>query len=288
MRIFVACACALWIVLAAALPVAAQQACTAPGSIGVSRTIEIDTKGGPWFGAPHGDPDFLAPGEVVLTFDDGPAPRSTRHILAALAAQCTKATFFVVGEMAAAYPDVVRDMAAAGHTIGTHTWSHLNLKRLSQEHTKVQIESAFTAIEKAAGGPIAPFFRYPYLSHSHAAIAYLQSRDIAQFAIDIDSFDWRTRNAQSIIRRVMASLEHRNRGIILLHDIHPSTAAAVPELLVRLNAKGFRVVHIQPKTAVQTLAAYQPPVKGTERERAIRRLAVRTRVPNTGWNWPAW
>ena len=288
MRIFVACACALWIMLAAALPVAAQQACTVPGGIGVSRTIEIDTKGGPWFGAPHGDPDFLAPGEVVLTFDDGPAPRSTRHILAALAAQCTKATFFVVGEMAAAYPDVVRDMAAAGHTIGTHTWSHLNLKRLSHEHAKVQIESAFTAIEKAAGGPIAPFFRYPYLSDSHAAVAYLQGRDIAQFAIDIDSLDWRTRNPQSIIRRVMASLEHRNRGIILLHDIHPSTAAAVPELLVRLNAKGFRVVHIQPKTAVQTLAAYQPPVKGTGRERAIRHLAVRTKHPNTGWNWPAW
>jgi peptidoglycan-N-acetylglucosamine deacetylase len=274
--------------VAAALPVEAQQACTTPGSIGVSRTIEIDTKGGPWFGAPHGDPGFLAPGEVVLTFDDGPSPRSTRHILAALAAQCTKATFFVVGAMAAAYPDVVREMAAEGHTIGTHTWSHLNLKRLSQEHAKAQIESAFTAVEKAAGGAIAPFFRYPYLSDSHAAVAYLQERDIAQFAIDIDSLDWRTRNPQSIIRRVMAGLEHRNRGIILLHDIHPSTAAAVPELLSLLKAKGFRIVHIQPKTAVQTLAAYQPPAKGTGRERAIRHLAVRTRLPNTGWSWPTW
>lgn len=288
MRIFGACACMLWLVLAAPLHAVAQDACAAPGAIGTSRTIAVDTKGGPWFGAPHGDPEFLAPGEVVLTFDDGPAPRSTRQILAALAAQCTKATFFVVGEMAAAYPDVVRDMAAAGHTIGTHTWSHANVKRLSLERGKEQIESAFTAIEKAAGGPIAPFFRYPYLSDSHAAIAYLQSRDIAQFAIDIDSLDWRTRNATSIVRRVMSGLEHRKRGIILLHDIHPSTAAAVPELLGQLKAKGYRIVHLQPKAAVATLVAYQPPAKASARERAVRRLAVRTRHPGAGWGWPPW
>src|SRR5262245_35106441 len=105
--------------LLAAAPVAAQDCANA---LGVSRTIEIDTTGGPWFGAPQGDPNFLAPGEVVLSFDDGPGPQSTRAILAALAAECTKATFFVVGEMVAAYPDVVREIDAQGHTIGTHTW----------------------------------------------------------------------------------------------------------------------------------------------------------------------
>src|SRR5262245_20395754 len=131
--------CALWVTVVAALPAQAQSACATPGAIGVSRTIAIDTKGGPWFGAPHGNPDFLAPGEVVSTFDDGPSPRSTRAILAALAAQCTKATFFVVGAMATAYPDVVRDMAAEGHTIGTHTWSHVNLRRVSEERAKAQI-----------------------------------------------------------------------------------------------------------------------------------------------------
>src|SRR6478735_11158663 len=128
-------------------PVAgAEQSCP-KDALGVSRTIEVDTTGGPWFGTPEGDPSFLAPGEVVLTFDDGPAPRSTRAILAALAAQCTKATFFVLGERAAEYPADVRETMAQGHTIGTHTWSHLNIKRLSEEQAKSQIETAFSEAE---------------------------------------------------------------------------------------------------------------------------------------------
>src|SRR5512145_308781 len=116
--------CALW-----ATPVAAQTEgpCARPNALGVARTVEIDTRGGPWLGGQHGDPDLLRPGEVVLTFDDGPAPLTTRPILAALAAECTKATFLMIGKMAAAYPEIVREVAAAGHTVGTHTWSHPNL-----------------------------------------------------------------------------------------------------------------------------------------------------------------
>ena len=147
---------------------AAENACP-PNTLGVSRTVEIDTTGGPWFGSPRGDKDFLAPGEVVLTFDDGPTPRYSRTILAALAAQCTKATFFMLGEMAAEYPALVKEIATLGHTIGTHTWSHPNLKRLSDEQARAQIESAFTVIEKAAEQPIAPFFRYPYLSETNSS-----------------------------------------------------------------------------------------------------------------------
>jgi peptidoglycan/xylan/chitin deacetylase (PgdA/CDA1 family) len=262
-------------------------------TLGVSRTIEIDAKGGPWFGAPQGDPNFLAPGEVVLTFDDGPAPLSTRPILAALAAECTKATFFVLGEMAIANPDVIREIDAQGHTLGTHTWSHPNLKRLAEEKMKAQIESAFTAVETGAGHPIAPFFRYPYLSYTQASAAYLQSRNIAQFAIDIDSFDWRTRNPQSVIRQVEASLSRHGRGIILLHDIHPSTAAAVPGLLALLKTKGFKVAHLRPKTSLETLAAYPAPSNNEPRYAgASRRRVVAHTSPTkpwlTSWKWPAW
>ena len=250
--------------------------------------VEINTNGGPWFGAPNGDRELLVPGEVVLTFDDGPAPRSTRPILAALAAQCTKATFFMVGEMAAEYPDVVREVAAQGHTIGTHTWSHLNLKRLPDDKMKAQIETAFTAVEKAAGTPIAPFFRYPYLSSSEATVAYLQSRNIAQFAIDVDSFDWRTRSAQSVIHRVMATLEQRGRGIVLLHDIHSSTAAAVPELLAQLKSKGYRVVHLQAAKPVQTIAGYEaPPAKDTMRAEVARHIRVHARHTHPS-KWLVW
>lgn len=281
---------AAWLVsltVLAAHSALAQETCV--DALGVARTVEVDATGGPWFGAPHGDPNFLAPGEVVLTFDDGPTPHSTRPILSALAAQCTKATFFVLGEMAAAHPDIIREIDAQGHTIGTHTWSHRNLKRLSDERMKLEIESTFAAVETSVGHPIAPFFRYPYLSSSEASAAYLKSRNIAQFAIDIDSFDWRSRNPRSVIRRVEASLDRHGRGIILLHDIHPSTAAAIPGVLALLKAKGFKIVHLTPKAPVATLAAAPPP--GGEPPRAPappRRRVVHAKPWLTTWKWLAW
>jgi peptidoglycan/xylan/chitin deacetylase (PgdA/CDA1 family) len=153
----VACVCVAGMLLARPATSSAQQACAA-NALGVSRIAEVDTSDGPWFGEPNGNRDFLAPGEVVLTFDDGPLPRYTRPILV------TGATFFVVGAMAAEFPDVVQEIAKQGHTIGTHTWSHANLKRLSNDEMKAQIETTFTVAQKAAGQPIAPFFRYPYLN----------------------------------------------------------------------------------------------------------------------------
>jgi peptidoglycan/xylan/chitin deacetylase (PgdA/CDA1 family) len=149
---------------------------------------------------------------------------------------------------------------------------------------KVQIEAAFTAVEKAAGAPIAPFFRYPYLSSSDATVAYLRSRNIAQFDIDVDSYDWRNRNATTVIRRVMSTLEQRGRGIILMHDIHPSTAAAMPELLKQLNAKGYKVVHLRPISAVQTLAGFEPPSKDVAHGHTARRVRIHAKSgPPSKW-----
>jgi peptidoglycan/xylan/chitin deacetylase (PgdA/CDA1 family) len=284
MRIAGVLLAALCVVRAISASAEEQQACANPDALGISRVVEIDTKGGPWFGAPLGDRELLAPGEVVLTFDDGPTPRSTRPILAALAAQCTNATFFMVGEMAAEHPEVVREVAEQGHTLGAHTWSHLNLKRLPDDKMKVQIEAAFTVVEKAAGAPIAPFFRYPYLSSSDATVAYLQSRNIAQFAIDIDSFDWRSRNAPSVTHRVMSTLEKRGRGIILLHDIYPSTAAAVPLLLKELKTKGYKVVHLRPTAALQTLPGFEQPAKEVAHGPIVRRARLHAKSgPPSKW-----
>jgi peptidoglycan/xylan/chitin deacetylase (PgdA/CDA1 family) len=272
----------------------AQQACDASKGIGVARTVDVDTRGGPWLGEPYGNADFLAPGEVVLTFDDGPMPRSTRVILAALAAECTKATFFIVGQMAAAYPDVVKEIADQGHTIGTHTWSHPNLRHLAPARAEAQIEHGFAEVEKAAGKPIAPFFRYPYLSSTNATVAYLQGRDIAQFAVDIDSSDWLLRNAQRVIQRVMSRLEARGRGIILLHDIHPSTALAVPGLIARLKERGFHIVHLRPAAPVQTLVVSELPARTVTRltrlsERSHRAPAhAKAEETPRSWKWPFW
>jgi peptidoglycan-N-acetylglucosamine deacetylase len=252
-------------------------------ALGVSRIAQIDTAGGPWFGEPNGDANFLAQGEVVLTFDDGPSPRYTRTILEALAAQCTKATFFLVGEMAAESPDLVRETVSQGHTVGTHTWSHPNLAHLSDEKAKAQIETAFAAAEKAVRDHVAPFFRYPYLSSSRANVAYLESRNIAQFAIDIDSLDWRDRNPETVIKRVMHGLERRGKGIILFHDIHNSTAKALPAILSLLKTKGFRVVHLQPKSAFVAVAGYErPPTEiksAPHSHRWVTHTVVAHRVP---------
>jgi peptidoglycan/xylan/chitin deacetylase (PgdA/CDA1 family) len=279
MRIILAGFCAAYVLAASVRPASAEEAC-ARDALGVARVAEIDTTGGPWFGTPQGNPDFLSAGEVVLTFDDGPVPKYTRPILAALAAQCVKATFFLVGEMVAEYPDAVKEIADQGHTIGTHTWTHANLKRLSEEKAQAQIESTFTATEKAAGQPIAPFFRYPFLNSSPSVVAYLQSRNVAQFAIDIDSFDWRTRDPQSVTNRVMAGLERRGKGIVLFHDIHAATMRALPGLLSALKAKGYRIVHLRAQTPIKTVADAQPPVKETKHAtaRVPRRTAVRYRA----------
>ena len=108
--------------------------------------------------------DFLQPKEVVLTFDDGPQKYSTESVLAALRSECTKATFFSIGKMALGYPEIIREVAKAGHTIGTHTWSHQTIAKLKTfEEGRDEIERGVSAVKRAVGGPIAPFFRYPTL-----------------------------------------------------------------------------------------------------------------------------
>jgi peptidoglycan/xylan/chitin deacetylase (PgdA/CDA1 family) len=264
-------------VMIAVSPASAEDACPA-GTLGVSRTVEVDTTGGPWFGEPHGDRNFLAPGEVVLTFDDGPSPKDTRAILAALAKECTKATFFVVGSMVLEHPDLLTEMAAQGHTIGTHTWSHANLAALPISQATQEIESAINGAQKASPTPIAPFFRYPYLSSSKETVDYLHSRNIGQFAVDVDSLDWRIHNPKALINKVMSGLKSRGRGIILMHDIHKWTSDALPELLAQIKAAGFKVVQLKPKSEVQLMADVSPPVTLSHVKSAVRRFKHRRTV----------
>lgn len=257
-RLVLGIAAATTAVLALSPPARAVDACPA-SALGVSRTIEVDTTGGPWFGEPHGDPNFLKPGEVVLTFDDGPSPNDTREILAALAKECTKATFFMVGEMVVVHPEIVKEVAEAGHTIGTHSWTHPNMARLTLPEVKHEVEATFDIVQKNSPEPVAPFFRYPYLSSSKLTEDYFKSRNIGQFAVDIDSSDWRVRSSAPVIARVMAGLKKRGRGIILMHDIHKWTADAVPKLLQQLKAGGYKVVALKPKAPVQLIAEVTPP-----------------------------
>jgi peptidoglycan/xylan/chitin deacetylase (PgdA/CDA1 family) len=258
MRPIATCGLALaWLVGALLLPAGAQTACTGVANVlGVSRTVEIDTTTGPRFGFQYHEQNFLNDGEVVLTFDDGPLRAYTKPVLEALAAQCTKATFFVVGRMAVADPEMVKEYARRGHTIGTHTWSHANLASLTPLKARAEIELGFSAVQRALGKPVAPFFRFPYLAYSGSMAAHLQNRHIATFSIDIDSKDYRTHDPEAVHKKIMAELMHARKGIILFHDIQPSTAKALPGLLAEMKAKGFRIVHMVPKASVVTASEF--------------------------------
>jgi peptidoglycan/xylan/chitin deacetylase (PgdA/CDA1 family) len=232
-----------------------------PNALGVSRIAEVDTSQGPRFGFQYNEQAILADGEVVLTFDDGPLRAYTRPVLEALAAHCTLATFFLVGRQALADPELVQEYARRGHTIGTHTWSHANLGALAPQKARAEIELGFSAVQAALGKPLAPFFRFPFLNDPKSMIAHVQERHIGIFSIDVDSKDFRTRDPAAVHGKVIADLARTRKGIVLFHDIQPSTARALPGLLAELKAKGYRIVHLRPKASATTVAEFDTQAK---------------------------
>ena len=231
--------------------------CQNPDALGVSRTVEIDTTDGPGFGLEtFKQHDFLQPGEIVLTFDDGPWPHNTPAVLAALAANCTKALFFAIGEHSMWAPEILRQVAAAGHTIGSHTWSHKDLAKLSVQDGKDEIEKGISAVRWALGVPPAPFFRFPALSHPPEMVTYLGERNIGIFSTDMDSLDFKMRKPEQVIASVMAKLKKNGKGIVLMHDFQRATAEAAPELLRQLKVDGYKIVFVKPKLTLNTIAAY--------------------------------
>ncbi len=241
-------------------PAPAVPVADCPGNrdaLGISRTVEIDTTGGPGFGFEHFKQyDFLQPGEVVLTFDDGPWPRHTPAVLAALAAHCTKAIFFPIGLHTMWAPEILRQVAAAGHTIGSHTWSHKDLSKLSFQDAKDEIEKGVSAVRWGLGAPGSPFFRFPALKHPPEVVTYLGQRNIAIFSTDMDSFDFKIRKPEQVISSVLTKLKKNGKGIVLLHDFQKATSEAAPELLKQLKANGYKIVFMRAKEPVQTVASY--------------------------------
>ena len=238
--------------------------CENPNALGISRTVEIDTTGGPGFGFEHfKQHDFLRANEVLLTFDDGPWPGNTPAVLKALADHCTKATFFIVGKHATYYPEILRQVFEAGHTVGSHTWSHLNLNRknVTPEQAKAEIEKGVSAVSLSLGQPAAPFFRFPALQHPPELVTYLGERNIAMFSTDLDSFDFRARKPEQVINTIMSKLKKNGKGIVLMHDFQHVTAEALPELLNQLKTNGYKIVHMRAKDTVKSLAQYDEAIK---------------------------
>ena len=235
-----------------------------PDALGIARVVQIDTTGGPGFGFEHFKQlDFLRDKEVVLTFDDGPWPGHTPAVLKALADQCTTGIFFSIGKHATYHPEILRQVAAAGHTVGAHTWSHANLnnKKLSEAQRKDEIEKGFSAVKWALEAAPAPFFRFPALQHPPEMVTYLGERNIAIFSCDVDSFDFKSHKAQQVVDNIFRKLDKVGKGIILMHDFQKHTAEALPEILRRLKAGGYKVVQMKAKAPVETLAQYDEELK---------------------------
>jgi peptidoglycan/xylan/chitin deacetylase (PgdA/CDA1 family) len=225
--------------------------CSNPNALGTSRTLVIDNTSHPRLGSQQYNETLpLADHEVVLTFDDGPlAPYSTR-ILDILASECVKATYFLVGEMAQNNPALVKRIAKEGHTVGTHSRSHpLTFDRMPLPTAEEQIDGGISLVKAALGddGKLAPFFRIPGLLRANGVENLLASRHLVTWSVDAVADDWhRGITADEIAKRALRRLEARGSGILLLHDIHPATALALPAILRGLKQRGFRIVHVVP------------------------------------------
>ena len=233
-----------------------------PDAIGTSRTLVVDPSEHVRIGAMnYAETLPLEDKEVVLTFDDGPIPPSTGKILDILASECVKANYFIVGEMAQAHPELVQRAAREGHTIGTHSMTHpYGFQNLPFEKAKAQVDDGIEATAAALGdaSKLAPFFRFPGFGRTDAAEDYAESRGLMVWSADFAADDWMHIGANEIIHRALTRLDHWGKGILLLHDIHPATAAALPVLLHELKARGYRIVHVVPASAQQPKTETSP------------------------------
>jgi peptidoglycan-N-acetylglucosamine deacetylase len=248
-----------------------------PARTHLSRIVAADSTNGPIYGQMVQGADksqvrtlALLDHEIVLTFDDGPLAATTSVILDTLDRHCVKATFFPIGGMALLGSKTLREIGERGHTIGSHTWSHpLSLRSMPFERIKAEIEGGFAAVGQAAGAPIAPFFRFPGLGDSPEAVAYLASRNISSWSVDVVAGDAERRaTAASITRNTISRLERLGKGIVLFHDIKHATAEALDGILTSLENSGYKVVHIVSNTA------YQPDSKVLANPEILRSMAA--------------
>jgi peptidoglycan/xylan/chitin deacetylase (PgdA/CDA1 family) len=194
------------------------------------------------------DEIVLGPREVVLTFDDGPRPGRTDAILDTLAAHGVHATFLVIGQAARQHPQMVQRVALAGHTIGTHTFSHPRLDQMSNAEAMGEIvagEEAVAAALAPIGQAPSAFFRFPYLAQTGFLRASLGNAQVVVLDVDIDSQDYVRQTPAEVMARTLERLERRGNGVILFHDIHPRTVAMLPDFLTALRERGYRVVHLR-------------------------------------------
>jgi peptidoglycan/xylan/chitin deacetylase (PgdA/CDA1 family) len=230
---------------------------------------------------------------IAMTFDDGPKATLTPKLLDLLAAHHIKATFFVIGQNVAEYPQIVQRAAREGHEIGNHSWSHPYLAKMSDDAVRRELRRTEDAIENATG--VKPtLMRPPYGSITARQKRWINDEFGYQIILwDVDPLDWKRPGPTTVCNRIVK--ETRPGSIVLSHDIHPGTIDAMPATLNQLEAKGFKFVTVseliqmakpetpKPTSADRTLApgaltlpAPSPPSKS---EGAIQSAALPTSSP---------
>jgi len=233
-----------------------------PDAIDTSRTLVVDPREHRLVGTmQYRETLPLADHEVVLTFDDGPLPRNSNQILEILASQCVKATFFTIGRMAQAFPEGVRKLRDAGHTIGTHTQNHpLNMNRMPIERAQKEIDDGIASVKAALGddSALAPFVRIPGLMRADAVEDYAGSLGLQVWSADFPADDWRHISSSRVYDLAISRIEAKGKGILLLHDIQARTVAALPRILNELKARGYHIVHVVPATPDRPATPTEP------------------------------
>ena len=250
--------CALLFLAPAAVQAALARDC-GPDALGVSRKMTIGPQGTAVGLQSYPRTLELQDHEVVLTFDDGPAA-TTARVLDALAAECARATFFVIGHNAEGAPGLVKRAVADGHTVGHHSYSHPanTLRLLEDDAAKADIEKGIAAVEKASGGKAAPFFRFPGFADTPELVKYLEGKGYTIFGSDIWASDWSPMAPKAELDLVMKRLEKEGKGIVLFHDSRAQTAAMLPDFLRELKTRGYKLVHLVPGEGETPIVAAGP------------------------------
>jgi peptidoglycan/xylan/chitin deacetylase (PgdA/CDA1 family) len=233
-----------------------------PDALGTSRTLVVDPAEHPKLGSMQYHESLpLEDHEIVITFDDGPLPPRTTQVLDTLDRECVKVTFFLIGKMAHAYPDTVKRIRDAGHTIGTHSNSHpLTFHRMSVDKAQAEITQGIANVTAALGdgtGP-APFFRIPGLLRADGVEHYAASQNLQVWSADFLADDWTKIGPGQVYSRAIQRIEASHKGILLLHDIQTKTVEALPYLLRELKRRGYKIVQVVPATAERPKTVTDP------------------------------
>lgn len=177
---------------------------------------------------------------VALTFDDGPSEEVTPHILQTLEDYNAKATFFMLSQNAKNYPDIAKQVADAGHEVANHSVTHANLNTLGNSRIEEEVTVSLKQIEEATD--VTPTsFRPPYGEFNQTVIDHAENSDQAIIMWSVDTLDWKFREAKSILEHTK---QVTNGSIVLMHDIHQTTADALPQIMEYLSNEGFEFVTV--------------------------------------------